>query len=56
MAQQQGFAVVIGHPYPETLNYLESVLPSLAAADIELVPPSVMIEQLKAALLSPDQP
>jgi len=56
LAQQQGYAVAIGHPYPETLRYLESALPALAKMNIELVPPSVMIEQLKAASLSPDQP
>ncbi|HLT63373.1 MAG TPA: divergent polysaccharide deacetylase family protein [Pseudohongiella sp.] len=56
LAQDQGFAVAIGHPYPETLAYLESILPALAATGIELAPPSVMLEQLRAASLFPDQP
>ncbi|MCY0964305.1 divergent polysaccharide deacetylase family protein [Parathalassolituus penaei] len=29
LAAQHGQAVLIGHPYPETLDYLESVLPAL---------------------------
>jgi polysaccharide deacetylase 2 family uncharacterized protein YibQ len=49
LAQQQGYAVAIGHPYPETLAYLEIALPLLAESQVEIVPVSVMLEQLKAA-------
>lgn len=36
-AKKNGFAVGIGHPYPETLRYLEQVLPTLTDEGIELV-------------------
>lgn len=47
LAQKQGFAVAIGHPYPETLRYLESALPVLATQNIQLVSASSMIAELK---------
>lgn len=37
IADQFGFVVVIGHPYPETSAYLAKALPKLAAQNIELV-------------------
>jgi uncharacterized protein len=43
IARQHGYAVVIGHPYPETLAYLEGALPSLKEQGIELVSASAMI-------------
>jgi hypothetical protein len=36
-ARKNGIAVGIGHPYPETLHYLEQVLPTLIDEGIELV-------------------
>jgi polysaccharide deacetylase 2 family uncharacterized protein YibQ len=36
-ARKNGIAVGIGHPYPETLQYLEQVLPTLMDEGIELV-------------------
>ena len=49
LAQQHGYAVAIGHPYPETLAYLEIALPMLAEWPVEIVSVSVLLEQLQAA-------
>jgi polysaccharide deacetylase 2 family uncharacterized protein YibQ len=35
-ASREGLAVGIGHPYPETLTYLESALPLLEALGYRL--------------------
>ncbi|MFW3898301.1 divergent polysaccharide deacetylase family protein [Pseudomonas bharatica] len=37
LARKQGTAVVIGHPYPQTLDVLEHELPRLKAQGIELI-------------------
>ncbi len=37
LARQRGWAIGIGHPYPETLEFLEQALPALASEGIELV-------------------
>ncbi len=42
-AREHGSAVGIGHPYEETLDYLEKALPALAQENIELIPVSAMI-------------
>lgn len=47
VARENGSAVGIGHPYKETLDYLEIALPTLAAQNIELIPASAMIELQK---------
>lgn len=44
VAQQHGSAIAIGHPYPETYRYLKKNLPRLAAAGIELVPASHLLD------------
>lgn len=44
LAISKGSAVGIGHPYKETLEYLEKALPELAAQNIELIPASAMIQ------------
>jgi polysaccharide deacetylase 2 family uncharacterized protein YibQ len=42
-ARSRGYALGIGHPYPETLEALERWLPTLAQANIELVPLSALL-------------
>jgi len=42
-ARRWGSALAIGHPYPETLGFLEQALPQLAEQGVELVPVSTLI-------------
>ncbi len=42
-ARENGSAVGIGHPYEETLDYLEKALPALAQENIQLISVSEMI-------------
>ena len=44
LAERQGIAVAIGHPYPETLAFLERSLPTLASDGFELIPISEVLE------------
>ncbi len=48
MAKERGVAVGIGHPYPETLLYLETALPLLAEEGIDLISASQMIARQAA--------
>lgn len=43
LAKQQGSAIAIGHPYPETYRYLQRNLSRLKAEGIELVPVSQLL-------------
>ena len=43
-AQINGFAIGIGHPYPETLNVLERLLPLIKQKNIELVHVSKLLK------------
>ncbi len=54
LARQRGFAVGIGHPYPETLTLLEDELPKLEDEGFELVSISRYVE-LKNKRLIPTQ-
>lgn len=45
IARQRGQAIAIGHPYPETLEYLEYVIPLLPEAGFELVPASALMPE-----------
>ncbi len=52
IARTRGSAVGIGHPYVETLDYLEMVLPLLEAQGIKLIPVSEMLELKKSDALT----
>lgn len=43
LAEQRGSAIAIGHPYPETISFLQEALPTLRARGIELVPVSELV-------------
>lgn len=45
IARQRGHAIAIGHPYPETIEYLENVLPLLEQAGVKLVPASTLLDE-----------
>jgi len=45
LAQKNGTAVAIGHPFSETLAVLEEKIPQLKAAGIQLIPVSELIRQ-----------
>lgn len=44
-ARKQGAAVLIGHPYPETLDYLERRLPQLESEGVRLVSVQGVLER-----------
>ena len=45
LAQQQGFAVLICHPYPVTIRYLKEALPKMGEQGVQLVAPSGFLFQ-----------
>ncbi|MDH5393299.1 MAG: divergent polysaccharide deacetylase family protein [Gammaproteobacteria bacterium] len=47
IAKTNGYAVVIGHPYPSTLNVLQKRLPELEKSDIKLITASSLITKLQ---------
>jgi polysaccharide deacetylase 2 family uncharacterized protein YibQ len=44
LARQNGSALAIGHPYPETLELLEQELPKLAQSGYRLIPVSELLK------------
>lgn len=53
LAKRRGQAIVIGHPYPETIEYLQNVIPLLGSAGIELVPVSRLLHRPQMAKAKP---
>ena len=43
MARRNGKAVAIGHPYPETLDFLERKLIEISKSDVKLIPVSQVV-------------
>jgi len=50
LAREQGFAIAIGHPYPETTAFLLEMLPALADEGIDLVSVADLIAQQNTLL------
>jgi polysaccharide deacetylase 2 family uncharacterized protein YibQ len=44
LAQESGSSIGIGHPYPETIQILQDILPELLRADIDVVPISRLVK------------
>lgn len=49
LAERRGAALAIGHPYPETLTFLEGRLAQLNNTYVRLVPPSRLLGHMRAA-------
>jgi polysaccharide deacetylase 2 family uncharacterized protein YibQ len=54
--EDQGAALAIGHPYPTTIAALAKFLPELERDDVELAPPSRLLQLPEVARLSPPPP
>ena len=53
LARQNGHAIGIGHPFAETLAFLESALPELEEEGIELVPLKTLVHAVQGAEAPP---
>jgi polysaccharide deacetylase 2 family uncharacterized protein YibQ len=51
--EDQGVALAIGHPYPTTIAALAEFLPELERDDVELAPPSQLLQLPEIARLNP---
>ena len=58
LARRKGSAIAIGHPYPETIQFLKQALPTLAKEGIDLVPVSELLQwrQTRRSLAWQTQP
>jgi hypothetical protein len=54
--EEQGAALAIGHPYPTTIAALAEFLPELERDDVELAPPSRLLQLPEVARLNPPPP
>ena len=54
LARRRGQAIAIGHPYPETLDYLRQVLPLMEQAGVEVVPVSELLAPPRGQVSSVD--
>lgn len=50
LARRDGLAVAIGHPYPETLDFLELALAQLEASNVQLIPVSQAVNFVEPGL------
>jgi len=44
IARQRGYAIAIGHPFPETLSVLQRRLATLSDGDVRLIPLTMLVE------------
>ncbi|MCQ6263461.1 divergent polysaccharide deacetylase family protein [Alcanivorax sp. MM125-6] len=56
LARRRGHAIAIGHPYPETLDYLRQVLPLMEQAGVEVVPVSRLLAPPAASVGAAPRP
>ena len=49
LARQNGVAIAIGHPHPQTLDILEKWIPQAQARGFSLVPLSAILHRAKAS-------
>ncbi len=52
LARKRGYALAIGHPFPETINMLKKELPRLKSQGIELVAVSELVKQKNPLLMN----
>lgn len=55
-ARHRGQAIAIGHPYPETIHYLQQVLPMLKQAGVEVVPVSELLSRPRGTVTAGEPP
>lgn len=53
VAEKQGIAIAIGHPYPSTIEALRQFLPDVARRGVEVVRVSELLRQPEVARLTP---